>query len=170
MIAAIGVVYAILRGLQSAAKDRDQNFSKMLTDLDQELQKIMDGEKELKSGTPDEDRCERFASDYLNIMDRLAYLRKLKKIDDDLIFYFDNYFAYGKLMLEWKYKVLKNEEGTKKRYSDTIWWVESSLNKNRLKEYAMTALPDDMQTLYEQNISQTKPTNQKPTGVLPKGF
>ena len=156
IITAIGVIYAILRGIQSDSKDRGQKFSEMLERYDSELQKVMDREDKLKTEKPDEERCERFATDYLNILDRVSYLRQLNKIDDDLIFYFDNYFAYGKIILKWKYDYLQEEHLTRERYPNAVWWIESSFNKNRLKEYQMSSLPIDMKILYNQKVSTEK--------------
>jgi len=172
-ITAIGVIYAIIRGVNSDTKNRNQNFTKMITEIDQELQGILDNEKNLQKKRPNKERCERYASDYLNVLDRIAFLRQLKKIDDDTIFYFDNYFAYGKLMLEWKYKVLKDETSTRERFKHCLWWIESSLNKNRLRDYSITSLPKEMQALYnKRNAGSTKriPSTNKSIGAMPKGW
>jgi len=168
-VTAIGVIYAILRGVRSDTKSRNQDFAKMLGDYDKELFLVLDREKELETGKPKLASCERIATDYLNILDRIAFLRKLKKIDDDMIFYFDNYFAYGKLFIEWKFNVLKHKEKTKKRFENHVWWTETSFNKHRLKEYNLSDLPKDMEKLYKQNI-QNKQKTKSTHGVMPKGW
>lgn len=167
-ITAIGVIYAILRGVSSDIKDRNQNFAKMLAEFDNELSLVLEKEKELETGKPNKARCDRIASDYLNILDRIAFLRQKKKIDDDMIFYFDNYFAYGKLFINWKFRVHQDEKNTKERFHNHIWWTENSLNKYRLKDYDMEQfLPPDMWELY-QHIP--KVTSNPTHGTMPKDW
>lgn len=145
-VTAIGVIYAILQGVSSNAKDRDVAFTNMLADFEKDLQKILEEENNLITETPDLDKCDRMASDYLNVLDRLAFLREKNKVDDDLIFYFDQHFAYGKTLLQWKVKMFGEKSLLK--WPHQIWWTGVSFNKDRIITYSLEFLPPHMKILY----------------------
>ncbi len=151
VVTATGVIYAILQGVASSSKDRDQNFAKMLAEFDDQLKEILEKENELATRTPSQDKCDRVASDYLNILDRIAFLRELNKIDDDMIFYFDNHFAYGKTFLNWKRVIFGNDDSLR-FWAHQVWWANTSFNNNRIKEYPLTYLPLDMKLLYNTKV------------------
>ena len=121
IISAIGVTGALIFNGLKLQKDQNLRFSEMLERFDHDLRKFQSMETGLKTY----EDMEPYSNAFLNILDRLAYLKKLKKIDDNMINYFDWYFRYGLRLIEWKNEILNNKNACE------IWSCQIEWTKER---------------------------------------
>jgi hypothetical protein len=135
IVSSIGIGYAIFKGIQSAKEDRTSReedrkirFTELLEKFDHDLRRLMD-----KETTLEEDEVEPYSNTYLNILDRLAYLKKLKKIDEKMIDYFEWYFRFGLRLVEWKVEFNETSEAR------TVW----NHQRNYSKDKGFSILPED---------------------------
>jgi len=144
VVTSIGVIYAIIKGIQSAKADRESReedrkirFTELLEKFDHDLRRLMDKETTLN----DED-VEPYSNAYLNILDRLAYLKKFNKIDDTMIDYFEWYFGFGMRLIEWKVEYNETDE------AHTIWKYQRDYSKEKgFTIHPESSLPIKMQDL-----------------------
>ena len=50
--------------------------------------------------------CERYANDFLNTLDEIAFLTKNKKIPEDMAIYLHRFFGYGLVIIDWYDKMI----------------------------------------------------------------
>lgn len=124
IISAIGVTGALIFNGLKLQKDQNLRFSEMLERFDHDLRKFQSMETGLKTY----EDMEPYSNAFLNILDRLAYLKKLKKIDDDMINYFDWYFRYGLRLIEWKNEILNNKNAYEIWSGQIEWTKERGLS------------------------------------------
>ena len=70
-------------------------YAQLLRDFDEDFKKILDKGSYIDTT----EKAERYAVDYLNMLERIAYLNKKGKIPDDIAEYFSNYFYRRIFML-----------------------------------------------------------------------
>ncbi|WP_371503852.1 hypothetical protein [Nitrosopumilus adriaticus] len=160
IISGLGIAYSIYRGNQSSKTNEKIEFAKMMKDFENDLQSVLTEEVELQPShwkenqeEPDKVQCRRVASDYLNILDRLAYLRKTGTIDDKIIDYFNWFYGYADAILLYKEKV-DGDDRTK--WPNILWWVNLDQNKDKIIPYPAFDLSPDMYTLFLASVGQTK--------------
>ena len=171
-----GLTYAVYRGteeskLSRATRERGTKLklAEMLSDFEKDLKKILDEEVKLqpsqwKEGQTAIDRayCRRVSSDYLNILDRMAYLRKTNVIDDDLIDYFNWFYGYANAVLLYK-ETVDHDSRDKWPYVD--WWQKLERNTDRIIHYPMDDLPSDMYSLFLAAIGQVVENTDTPNSI-----
>ncbi|MFB5620264.1 MAG: hypothetical protein ACE5RC_03940, partial [Nitrosopumilus sp.] len=86
--------------------------------------------------------------DILFILQRLAYLRKLNKIDDDMIDFFKSYFSTGATLLN-LLQMLHQDNSNQEIFPHVLWWIE----KNNFKSKSHTSLPPKLQEIYNEALS-----------------
>jgi len=96
-------------------------YAELLRDFEQNLSRVLEKEPSLKTT----EECERFAADYLNILDRIAYLNQKGKVPDEIADYFDNYFSYGLTIIDWYDKIGVTEKTAKKIWHYQIEWAQN---------------------------------------------
>jgi len=148
IVTSIGVISAILKGVSSSKEDRESReedrkirFTELLEKFDHDIRNLMDKETTLK-----EEEVEPYSNAYLNILDRLAYLKKLNKIDDAMIDYFKWYFCFGMRLVEWKIEYNETNE------AHTIW----NYQRNYTIEKKFIILPETSLPLKMQDMLQKK--------------
>ena len=148
IVTSIGVIYAIIKGIRSSKEDRISReedrkirFTELLEKFDHDLRNLMD-----KETTLTEKEVEPYSNAYLNILDRLAYLKKLNKIDDTMIDYFKWYFGFGMRLVEWKVEYNETDEAR------TIW----DNQRNYAIGEKITILPETALPLKMQDMLQKK--------------
>ena len=116
----IGLAITIYQGTQTQKHAKDSldedlklRFAKLLGGFEKDLQLVLDEERKLTKRSTVED-CHRITSDYLNILDRIAYLKKSEKIDDEMINYFNYFFSYGLRYMWWKNMMNRDERSMQK--------------------------------------------------------
>lgn len=133
-----GLIYTIIRGTQtqkltklSQDLENKMSFAKMLDGFEKDLQVILTEERKLQESSSEED-CQRVVHDYLNVLDRIAYLRKLEKIDDTMIDYFNHFFSYGLRYMWWDNLMNQNQKAQIK-WENQWWWDTQERIKNKIE-------------------------------------
>ncbi|NIP61720.1 MAG: hypothetical protein GWN01_13580 [Nitrosopumilaceae archaeon] len=140
--AIIGLVITIIFNLHSASKDRKIRFNELLEKFSRELSEIR--LREINTTTVN--TAIRYQRDFIHVVDRLAYLRKLKKINDDMIDYFYGAFVQANTLLGWEETVFpKPTPLEEKRYANAKWWIKE---KNIPKDY-FASLPPKLVEMYQ---------------------
>ena len=80
----------------------------------------------------------------------MACLRKLKKIDDELIDYFTWFFGYGLRLIDWIVKIHSKKVYT--NWEHQIWWTRLEHNKKRIEVSYVEDLPKDMFLLFQEKV------------------
>lgn len=165
-----GLTYAVYRGteeskLSRGTRERETKLklAEMLSDFEKDLKSILNEELKLqpsnwKEGQTNIDRalCRRVSSDYLNILDRMAYLRNTETIDNDLIDYFNWFYGYASAVLRYKEIV---DQDSRDKWPYVVWWQNLPRNADRIIYYPMDDLPTDMYSLFLATIGHTIETN-----------
>ncbi len=124
----VGIGYSIFRGIDSSKNERKRYYADLLSKLDGELSDIKKTEINMGQKVADilqkEGECYRYASDYLNILERISFLGNLRIIDSEMLKLFDTELAYGLKLLSWKVKV--GYITSKKTYSDIVRYTENN--------------------------------------------
>ena len=155
---AIGVILAALASIRSANTTKNIGYAQIMESFENNIQKTLSQDKKLaKVGDPSVDInfCDGYATDFLNTLDRLAFLRNENKIDDKMIKFFKPFLSYGLTLLEWKKKTHgKNYEN---EWSDI---VKLCKNKNIEKEN-FERLPPQLKYFAEYYENKRKKRNEK---------
>ncbi len=96
VVAAAGVIITSWKSIDSARENRKLRFAEMVERTEEKLKKIFDEITDSK----DHVQTDRSISEFLNILDRLAFLEHKKKIEHDIVYFYKNYFKIGKTILE----------------------------------------------------------------------
>jgi len=80
--------------------------------------------------------CQRYANDYLNTVDEIAYLELNGKIPSHIATYLKRFFAYGLMIIDWYNEMVGEDfkETTKKNWPNYIQYC---------KKYGITSDPSD---------------------------
>ena len=104
---ATGIIYSIIQGIDTSKKEQKKQVFETLLTLEGELTKIKEREagfvRKKDSLTEEEQELVyRYASDYLNVLERISFLGITKYMDKDTIDYFKPELAYGLKLRNWK--------------------------------------------------------------------
>ena len=139
-VTAGSLVLTILNSIQEGIDDRRTkqeeiklSMGKMMREFDENLVKTMREEREL-SDDDDKEDCIRIAGDFLNILDRLAYLRKIDSVGNLVINYYNHFFESAKVYMWWRDKITKKKDADKK-WPAIYWWIRESRRNYRDEEY-----------------------------------
>lgn len=118
--AILGLIVTIALHLHSARQDRKIHFSDMLERFANQLSEIRVREITMT----DIPSAIRYQRDYINTLNRLAYLRKLNKINDEMMNYFNSSFIHAHTLLNWE-KHLYSVNSTHEHlfFSYAKWWI-----------------------------------------------
>ncbi|HJJ23209.1 MAG TPA: hypothetical protein OQH54_05805 [Nitrosopumilus sp.] len=80
--------------------------------------------------------CQRYANDYLNTVDEIAYLELNRKIPSHIATYLKRFFAYGLMIIDWYNEMVGEDfrETTKKNWPNYLQYC---------KKYGIISDPDD---------------------------
>ena len=72
--------------------------------------------------------CQRYANDYLNTVDEIAYLELNGKIPSHIATYLKRFFAYGLMIIDWYNEMVGEDfrETTKKNWPNYIQYCEKN--------------------------------------------
>jgi len=101
-------------------KQQNLEFTKLIELFQSEIRLLLN--KKVAISTKEE--YQRFTKDYLDILDRLAYLKKLNKIDEQLIEYFKLHFQYGQFLINNFNKAASGLQPLEKNYPNFVYWVD----------------------------------------------
>ena len=118
--AIIGLIITLLLHLHSASKDRNIRFNELLEKFSNELSAIR--LREVSITTIEESL--RYQKDFLHVMNRLAYLKKLKKIDNDMINFFEIDFIYAHTLVNWSRELYSKKKQTTVLWEYASWWID----------------------------------------------
>jgi hypothetical protein len=145
-----GVVIALIASIKSNQRAKEaieQNekvaHNAIMAEIQDSFSRILNREIELVKLSPtdldNEQRFNRYSTDYLNQVDRLLFIKRKKMIPDDVFDYFEYFIEFSSEHLEWK----KNMYGDKiitEKWSE----VDSYLKSNNIQSNSRT-LPQSMQ-------------------------
>ena len=143
VIAAVGVIYSIFRGVQESKFDRlERNrennieFSKML----EGYRKDFDGITRRFEPAKSFEEYDSIARNYINTCERMAYLKKLGRIENELIEFFDDEFALALTFLDWRKQVYTPQNDPSRYYPEFLEWTR----KRGIKSLALNVLIEEM--------------------------
>ena len=135
----VGVGYSIFRGInaekserkareaaekrdrESREEDRKISFAELLEKFDHDIQDILNRIPTLEKY----EECVRFAGDYLNVMERLAYLKQKGKIDETMIKHYDWFFSFSIKVRDWLKEIYEYEpDNPKLHWPKLNDWIE----------------------------------------------
>jgi hypothetical protein len=136
-----GLVITLVLHLLSARKDRDIQFNEMLNRFATQLSDIKLRETNLK----DIDSALRYQRDYVRTLDRLAYLKKLGKIDDKMIDFFEGSFIFAYTLIEWERQLFPPTDDDDSFWKHAKWWI----NEKKIKKGSFNGLPPQLYEMYK---------------------
>ncbi len=95
VVAAAGIIITSWKSIDSARENRKLRFAEMVERTEEKLKKIFDEITDSK----DHVQTDRSISEFLNILDRLAFLEHEKKIEHNIVYFYRNYFKVGNTIL-----------------------------------------------------------------------
>lgn len=95
VVSVAGIIITSWKSIDSSRENRKLRFAEMVERTEEKLKKIFDEITDSK----DHVQTDRSISEFLNILDRLAFLEYKKKIDHDIVYFYRNYFKVGNTML-----------------------------------------------------------------------
>ncbi|GEM_PF-4057334 len=140
--AIIGLVITIILHLHSASKDRNIRFNETLEKFSNELSQIRLREPTINTI----ESAIRYQRDILHTINRLAYLKKLNKIDDDMINFFEGAFIHAHTLINWGdfiFPIKTEHEDLKWKYAK--WWIK----ENNLGVNKFTSMPPYLFEMYK---------------------
>lgn len=135
----IGIIITSWRAVDSARGDRKLRFAEMSENFEHDFYEVTQRQytsKNIESSI-------RSARDMLHILQRLAYLKKLKKINSEMIDFFDQHFSNGYTLLK-LFDIIYPEDPSKTFYKHVIWWIE----KKNIQPVEFEALPPKLYEIY----------------------
>ena len=136
VIVAAGVIITSWKSIDSARENRKLRFAEMLERTEEKLKKIFDEITDSKDNV----QTDRSIAEFLNILDRLAFLEHKKKINHNLVYFFKNYFRVGNTI----YEIMKeNNEEVGGSWEDMEKW----LKQNKIIKWPEDLMPLKIQEL-----------------------
>lgn len=142
----IGVMFSIIIAiinLRNSNKIREEHtklrFSEMLENFEHDFAEVV--QRQFRSDSIE--TSIRSAKDMLNILQRLVYLRKLNKIDDNMINFFKRHFSNGYTLMN-LFDKLFSPSNNEIYYKHIIWWVK----EKNITPVEFEALPPKLYELY----------------------
>ncbi len=142
--AIFGLIITIILHLLSAKEDRKLRFTELMENFQHDITEIS---RKLFTATTLESNI-RALRDMLHVLQRLSYLRKLDKINDDMMEFFKPFFTEGATMLN-LLEMLHKDNSNKEIFPYVIWWIE----KNNLKPKHHNSLPPKLLEIYLEALS-----------------
>jgi len=98
------IIFAITLAItwKSTKENTKATYAELLRSFHEDLTHRLDKNAVLRT-TED---CERYANDYLNLLDEIAYLALNDKIPHDIAVYLRRFFAYGLVIIDWYDKMI----------------------------------------------------------------
>lgn len=122
-------------------------YSQLLRGFHEDLTKRLDKNSILKT-TED---CQRYANDYLNTIDQIAFLDINKKIPTGIATYLNRFFAYGLTIIDWYDKMVGEDfnQTARKNWPNYFLYCE---------KYGIKVNPDDKlpKIMLDYNLLQEK--------------
>lgn len=140
-------VITLLLTWKSVRENTKATYSQLLRAFHEDLTNRLDKNSILKT-TED---CQRYANDYLNTVDQIAFLDIHKKIPVGIAKYLNRFFAYGLIIIDW-YDHMAGEDfnqTAKKNWPNYFLYCQ---------KYGITHNPDDKlpKIMLDYNLLQEK--------------
>lgn len=140
-------VITLLITWKSLRENTKANYSQLLRGFHEDLTNRLDKNSILKTT----DDCHRYANDYLNTIDQIAYLDIHKKIPEGIARYLNRFFAYGLTIVDWYDKMVGEDFRlvAKKNWPNYFLYCQ---------KYGITPNPDDKlpKIMLDYNLLQEK--------------
>lgn len=139
---AVAIIFSIISNKKSTEALRQNEKvgnNALMAELLDRFTQILNKEITIEKLSPEKEDSgilfDRYASDYLNHIDRLLYIKNKGMINEDIFNFFKNFIKYGKQHLEWKTKkhgekYVKEGWEVAKDYLDKISSDERKLPKS----------------------------------------
>lgn len=102
-------------------------------------------------------KCGRFARDYMNVINHIAYLKSRNLINKNFIDYFNYSFAFGKILRRWMKEFGMDKDEFDHHYNHFNSWV---LYGENIWDVPIEDLPDPLLELLDNNYFQGNPKNE----------
>ena len=111
MLTSVALTAAVIVNTLSVKNTKKLGNAQLLQQFHQDLENILQRENELNNNQHKNTvhDCNRFASDFCNVLERIAFLRLEKSIDKKTARFFQTYFSYGLRLLDWKKGLYKKD-------------------------------------------------------------
>jgi hypothetical protein len=108
---AVAIIFSIIsnkKATEALRQNEKVGNNALMAELLDRFTQILDKEITIEKLLPEKEDSgilfDRYASDYLNHIDRLLYIKDKEMINEDIFDFFKNFIKYGKQHLEWKTK------------------------------------------------------------------
>ena len=140
-------VITLLLTWKSVRENTKATYSNLLRKFHEDLTNRLDKNSILKT-TED---CQRYANDYLNTVDQIAFLDIHKKIPVGIAKYLNRFFAYGLIIIDWYDHMVGEDfnQTAKKNWPNYFLYCQ---------KYGITSNPDDKlpKIMLDYNLLQEK--------------
>jgi len=140
-------VITLLLTWKNVRENTKATYSQLLREFHEDLTNRLDKNSILKT-TED---CQRYANDYLNTVDQIAFLDIHKKIPVGIAKYLNRFFAYGLIIIDWYDHMVGEDfnQTAKKNWPNYFLYCQ---------KYNITPNPDDKlpKIMLDYNLLQEK--------------
>jgi hypothetical protein len=136
---------AVIGLIVTLRRDKEARILSFLSDTDKSISRQLELEKDLKGL----EQCIVYVYNYLDILEGIAFLTKMKKVPKYVASYYKSFFEYGITMMAW-YTSIPEKVGSTVPYDkrdltdnwpSLVWWLTTQYQK---KAYGIEHLPPEM--------------------------
>ncbi len=127
IIAVIATVIGVYYAAKAENRASDERTQGVVEGYSNQITELRDKESSLKSAS----NCEAYAVNYVDLMDRIAYLYRSETLPTETAGYFENEFAYALTMIQWieKHNVIdKLPKGKDSMWTDLLGWCNEKID------------------------------------------
>ncbi len=140
-VSAASLYFSTRKYVQTRKDDQKLRLAELLAKFQGNLEDIQQRQLELANLQD----CRRYANDYLNEVNRLAYLNKREILDNEILMFFKWNFGYALTLIEWK-KLAQETYNP----SNVIQYLVEWIYNNKIEMVPIDRLPPLMLKFYNQ--------------------
>jgi len=143
----IGVTFSIIIGiinLRKSSKIQEEDIKLRFAETVEKFQHDLMETVQRQFNSDSIESSIRSTKDMLTILERLAYLKKLNKIDDKIISFFEPNFIVGHTLLKWL-DIIYSESKNEIFYEHTVSWIK----ENDIAKIDFNSLPPKLFDMYD---------------------
>jgi len=153
-ITATGVIIAAFATIRVANSTKKQGFAQLMEGIETSFRELMERESSFisRATMADITTAQNFVTDYLNVLDRVAFYKNEKMINNKMFQFFTVFLNYGWGLLEWEEKV----HG--KKFDDQFIHLVKILKDENIEKYNWADMPYQLKYLaayYEKERMKT---------------
>ncbi len=129
-------------------QDRDARILGFLKETDQEIARQLEKEETLR----DYDECIVYAYNYLDIMQRIAFLYLHRRIPSSLANYYRTFFNYAETIMGWYTSVYDDKHPPEYSWPELIDWFAGQKMEPYHVQHLPKAMRDELEKKHVSNI------------------